>query len=88
MNHITTALTHVLASGGIISTATTFNASFLALVKNAGLTVLVLAFLVTALRRGWAMGALIGGLFIAGIAYFAMNGGLELVGTLIKQQFS
>lgn len=78
----------VHAADGIISTANGFNNELYALVVNGGLTVIVVLFLVAAFKKGFGLGAVLGGLFVAGLAYFALNGGLELIGNLLRGELS
>ncbi|KDA04604.1 hypothetical protein DC31_06340 [Microbacterium sp. CH12i] len=77
-----------LVSTGIVDTANSLNNDLAALFRNAAVTIFLAAFVITCFRKGWAAAAFIGGLLIAGLGYFAVNGGFELVGNLIKQTFS
>lgn len=72
---------------GIIGEANSFNSELLGLVKNGGLTAILIIFLIAAWRKGWGAGALLGGILVAAIGYFALNGGLEVIGNMIKSQF-
>ncbi|WP_025104785.1 hypothetical protein [Microbacterium paraoxydans] len=84
-NHVSTQL--IVQADGIIGTANGFNNELYALVVNGGLTVIVILFLVHAIKKGFGVGAILGGLFVAGLAYFALNGGLQFVGNLIRGEF-
>lgn len=75
----------ISAEAGLIGTVTTLNTDLQAFIRNAAVTVLLAAFLIICWKKGWAMGAIIGGLFIAGFGYFAVNGGFELIGGLFTQ---
>ena len=78
----------IVHADGIISTANGFNNELYALVVNGGLTVIVVLFLVAAFKKGFSLGAVLGGLFVAALAYFALNGGLQLLGNLFRGEFS
>lgn len=84
-DHVSTQL---IVHGGIISTANGFNNELYALVVNGGLTVIVVLFLFAAFKKGFSLGAVLGGLFVAALAYFALNGGLQLIGNLLRGEFS
>lgn len=86
VDHVSTQLT--VRTEGIISAATGFNNDLYALVVNGGLTVIVIFFLIAAFKKGFGAGAVFGGLFVAGLAFFALNGGLQLIGNLFRGEFS
>lgn len=85
-DHVSTQL--IVHADGIIGTANGFNNELYQLVVNGGLTVIVVLFLITAFKKGFSAGAVLGGLFVAGLAYFALNGGLQLIGNLFRGEFS
>lgn len=84
-DHVSTQL--IVRADGIISTANGFNNELYALVVNGGLTVIVLLFLWASFKKGFSAGAVCGGLFVAALAYFTLNGGLQLIGNLFRGEF-
>lgn len=78
----------VYSGNGIIDTAESLNTDLLGLVRNGAVTIILIGFLIACWRKGWAAAAMIGGLLIAGIGYFAVNGGFEVIGNLFKSQLS
>ena len=86
IDRVSTQLT--VHANGIISTANGFNNELYALVVNGGLTLIVVLFLVAAFKKGFSAGAVLGGLFVAALAYFALNGGLQLIGNLFRGEFA
>lgn len=75
----------LVSADGILGTASALNNELQVFIRNAGVTVILVAFLLICWRKGWAAAGFIGGLFIAGLGYFAVNGGFELIGNLFRQ---
>ena len=75
-------------AGGFLEEANTLNDELLSFLKNGAITIILLGFLITCWKKGWAAAALLGGLAIAGLGYFAVNGGFELIGNMFKQQLA
>lgn len=74
--------------GGAIDEANSLNTEIQGFLKNGAITLILIGFLITCWRKGWAAAALIGGIAIAGLGYFAVNGGMELIGNMFKQQLA
>lgn len=85
---IDSATTHlVVRSGGILEVGNELNTELQVFLRNGAVTVFLAAFVIICFRKGWALAGFLGGLFIAGVGFFAVNGGFELVGNMLKQQF-
>ncbi len=92
LHTVTTAIdgatTQLIVKGeGIIGAGNELNTELQAFLRNGAVTVFLAAFVIICFRKGWALAGFIGGLFIAGLGYFAVNGGFELIGNMLKQQF-
>lgn len=74
-------------AAGILDTLTTTNADLLGLLKNVAVTVILGMFLWQAHKKGWATGAVFSGLLIAALLFFALNGGLQWLGTQFQTQW-
>lgn len=79
--------TQVSADGGIISTLNDQTNQIGVLVKNVAALAVVVMFLYIAHKARFAIGAVIGGLLICGLIFFAVNGGLGWLGTQFSTQF-
>lgn len=90
LNTVTTAVDEVttqiiVKSDGLLDVGNELNTEFQAFVRNGAVTIFLLAFVIICWRKGWAVAGFLGGLFIAGLGYFGVNGGFELMGNLLKQ---
>lgn len=78
----------VFADGGIINTLNDQTNQLFVLVKNVGGLAILLGFLFIAHKARFAAGAIIGGLIMCGLIFFALNGGLAWIGSQFSTQFS
>ena len=77
----------IVRAAGVIDEGNKLAIDLQVLIKNGGFTAFLLAFLWICHKKGWALAGFLGGLALAGIGYFAINGGMELFGNMLKQQF-
>jgi len=78
----------VQADGGIIATLTTTTNQLTGLLKLMGAFAIVAFGLWLCHKRGFGMGAIIGVFFVAGLAFFFMNGGGQWLGNEIQTTLS
>lgn len=83
---LTAVHAQVLADGGIIATLNDQTNQLMVLVKNMGAAAVTIAFFYIAHRARFAVGAIIGGLLVCGLIFFAMNGGLAWAGAQFSTQ--
>ena len=74
-------------AGGLVSTANDQLNQFKALIIVAGGIVGLIAFFMIAIKKGWAMGGIIQGIFVGGLIAFAVGGGGTIwLGNQFKDQ--
>jgi hypothetical protein len=77
----------VLADG-IIDTLNSQTSQLTVLFKNVIALAILIAFFYVAHKARFATGAIIGGVIMCGLIFFAVNGGLQWVGDQFQTQFN
>lgn len=85
MISLLTTLT-VLVPAGIFDTLLDQSNQFMVVVKNLGALGITVVLLWQVIKRGFAIGAIIGVLLGAGLAFFLLNGGAQWIGEQFSQQ--
>lgn len=62
-------------AGGIVDTANDQLNQFKALIITAGVVIGLVAFFMISIKKGWAMGGIIQGIFVGALIAFAVGGG-------------
>ena len=86
--HVQSVAPVVQADGGIIATLTTTTNQLNGLFKLMGALAIAVFGIVLCHKRGFGMGAMLGVFFVAGLAFFFMNGGGQWLGNEIQTTLS
>lgn len=86
LSEVAAQLAAIAPHQGIIDTAQAQTTQVIAFVKNAAVLVVIVAFVWTIHKKSWAVGAIIGALLVGGAIFFAINGGLQWIGTQFSSQ--
>ena len=74
-------------AGGLVDTANDQLNQFKALIITAGVVIGLVAFFMISIKKGWAMGGIIQGLFVGALIAFAVGGGGTIwLGNQLKDQ--
>jgi hypothetical protein len=86
--HPAAAAIGIHTDGGILSTLSSTNDATLQFVKNASVTIILIMFIWSVHKAKWAIGAIVGGVVVAGFIFWGLNGGLQWLGTQFQLQWS